>query len=149
MKKFNSDLLLVYELSHTYRDALIKDFEDNYDLPGSLNKTHLKTLLYIKFEKNPKMSLISSRMGLEKGSFTPVAQKLLELGYITKNKTDKDRRKSILLLTEKGLAAADEYEKAHIDFLEHKFSQLDDEEIKKLHESMGNLLALTQKLMES
>lgn len=149
MKKFNSDLLLVYELSHTYRDALIKDFEDNYDLPGNLNKTHLRTLLYIKFEKNPKMSLISSRMGLEKGSFTPVAQKLLELGYITKNKTDKDRRKSILLLSEKGLAAANEYEKAHIEFLEQKFSQLDEEESQKLHESLENLLTLTRKLIES
>ncbi|HPQ46674.1 MAG TPA: MarR family transcriptional regulator [Clostridia bacterium] len=148
MKKFNSDLLLVYELSHTYRDALIKDFEDNYDLPGNLNKTHLKTLLYIKFEKNPKMSLISSRMGLEKGSFTPVAQKLLELGYITKNKTDRDRRKSILLLTEKGKKAAEEYEKAHLEFLEQKFSQLSDEESAKLHDSLETVLVFTRKLLE-
>lgn len=149
MKKFDSDLLLVYELSHTYRDAFIKEFEDSYDLPGNLNKTHLRTLLYIKFEKNPKMSLISGRMGLEKGSFTPVAQKLLELGYLTKNKTDKDRRKSILLLTEKGKAAAVEYEKAHLEFLNEKFSQLDEEERLNFHTSLENVITISRKLLDS
>lgn len=148
MKKNNTDLLLVYELSHTYRDAFIKDFEDSYDLPAKLNKTHLRTLLYIKFEKNPKMSLISGKMGLEKGSFTPVAQKLMELGYITKNKTDRDRRKSILLLTEKGKKAADEYEKAHLDFMNEKFSKLGDDEQHELRSVLEKLMAYSKKLME-
>lgn len=149
MKKFDSDLLLVYELSHTYRDAFIKEFEDSYDLPGNLNKTHLRTLLYIKFEESPKMSLISGQMGLEKGSFTPVAQKLMELGYITKNKTDRDRRKSILLLTEKGKKAAKEYEKAHLEFLEIKLSSLSDEERDELNTSLETVVKLARKLTEA
>ena len=146
MKKFDSDLMLVYELSHKYRDAFIKDFEDNYETPEFLNKTHLRTLLYIKFEKKPKMSLISGKMGLEKGSFTPVAQKLIELGYITKNKTDKDRRKSILMLTEKGRKTAAEYEKAHLEYIGEKLSSLNEEEINELMAAVESVIRISGKL---
>jgi DNA-binding MarR family transcriptional regulator len=146
MKKFNSDLMLVYELSHKYRDTFIKDFEDNYETPEYLNKTHLRTLLYIKFEQNPKMSLISGKMGLEKGSFTPVAQKLIELGYITKNKTDKDKRKSILLLTEKGKRTANEYEKAHLEYLEEKLSVLEEDDRKSLMDAFETILEINGRL---
>lgn len=146
MKKLDSDLMLVYELSHKYRDTFIKDFEDNYETPEYLNKTHLRTLLYIKFEEKPKMSLISGKMGLEKGSFTPVAQKLIELGYITKNKTDKDKRKSILLLTEKGKKTANEYEKAHLEYLEEKLSALEPDERNSLMNALETVLDITGKL---
>jgi len=149
MKKLKTDLLLIYELSHTYRDAFIKEFEDNYEVPDNLNKTHLRTLMYINFEEKPKMSLISGKMGLEKGSFTPVAQKLMELGYITKNKTDRDRRKSILLLTDKGKKAVDAYENAHIEFLEEKMSELSDTEQSELQSSLKIVLEFSKKLLEN
>jgi len=119
MKKLKTDLLLIYELSHTYRDAFIKEFEDNYEVPDNLNKTHLRTLMYINFEEKPKMSLISGKMGLEKGSFTPVAQKLMELGYITKNKT------------------------------EEKMSELSDTEQSELQSSLKIVLEFSKKLLEN
>ncbi len=145
MSKQKYNLNLIFELSHIYRDVFVRDFLADYPAPEGLNRTHLRTLLYIMFADNPKMSEISGNMGLEKGSFTPVAQKLLTLGYISKSKTDKDRRKSILNLTEKGLNLTQEYYNAHAKYIYDKLDLLGDEQ-EKYMELLESLLAMTRKM---
>ncbi|MBN2558162.1 MAG: MarR family transcriptional regulator [Clostridia bacterium] len=147
MNKTNTDLTKIFELSHTYRDVFIRNFEIAYPAPEGLNKTHLRTLMYIRFANNPKMSEISGNMGLEKGSFTPVAQKLLDLGYIRKDKTEKDKRKSILNLTEKGKRLTDEFGKAHEKYIKEKLDLLTPDEVKYLFSSMDTVLHIVKKLI--
>lgn len=144
----SAGLRKLYELSHVYRDFFIKDFESGFDIPDELNKTHVRTLMYIRFADMPKMSEISGNMGLEKGSFTPVAQKLYELGYIKKNKTEKDRRKSLLELTEKGKALTDDFAKEHRDYLNKKLASLDKETAKQLTDSFEFILKTLKNIAE-
>lgn len=145
MSKAKFNLNLIFEFSHIYRDVFVRDFLADYPTPEGLNRTHLRTLLYIMFADNPKMSEISGNMGLEKGSFTPVAQKLLTLGYISKSKTDKDRRKSILNLTEKGTKLTQEYYNAHAKYIYDKLEILGDEQ-EKYMELLETLLTMTRKM---
>lgn len=141
----NNKLNQIFELSHIYRDVFVRDFLTDYPAPDGLNKTHLRTMLFIMFADNPKMSQISGNMGLEKGSFTPVAQKLLALGYISKSKTDKDRRKSILNLTEKGVKLTTEYYTAHAKYINEKLDLLGKDREKYL-DLLSELLEMTKKL---
>ena len=145
MIKINNDLNLIFELSYTYRDVFVRNFLSGYPAPEGLNRTHLRTLLFIMFADKPKMSEISGNMGLEKGSFTPVAQKLLNLGYIEKSKTDLDRRKSILSLTEKGKKLTLEYSKAHADYIQGKLDLLGNEK-EDFMEALTVVLEKTKKL---
>lgn len=145
MSKPKNNLNVIFELSHIYRDVFVRDFLADYPTPEGLNRTHLRTLLFIMFADNPKMSEISGNMGLEKGSFTPVAQKLLALGYISKSKTDKDRRKSILNLTDKGTELTLEYYAAHEKYINDKLALLGDERDKYL-ETLEVLLGMTKKM---
>lgn len=144
----SAGLKRLFELSHVYRDFFIKDFESEFNIPEELNKTHVRTLMYIKFANMPKMSEISGNMGLEKGSFTPVAQKLYSLNYIKKNKTDKDRRKSLLELTEKGKSLTEDFAKAHKDYLNKKLESLDSDTQKQLTDSFDFILKTIKSLDE-
>ena len=146
MSKQKYNLNLIFELSHIYRDVFVRDFLADYPTPDGLNRTHLRTLLYIMFADNPKMSEISGNMGLEKGSFTPVAQKLLALGYISKSKTDKDRRKSILNLTDKGTVLTKEYYNAHAKYIYDKLELLGDDQDKYM-ELLEKMLEMTKKMV--
>lgn len=146
MSKQNNRLNLIFELSHIYRDVFVRDFLADYPTPEGLNRTHLRTILFIMFADNPKMSEISGTMGLEKGSFTPVAQKLLALGYISKSKTDKDRRKSILNLTEKGEKLAEEYYTAHAKYINEKLDSLGNDRDKYMN-TLETLVELTKRMI--
>jgi len=146
MSKQNNRLNLIFELSHIYRDVFVRDFLADYPTLDSLNKTHLRTMLFIMFANNPKMSEISGNMGLEKGSFTPVAQKLLALGYISKSKTDKDRRKSILNLTEKGTKLTEEYYAAHAKYINGKLDLLGSDR-EKFMDTLETMLELTKRMI--
>ncbi|MDX1357469.1 MAG: MarR family transcriptional regulator [Clostridia bacterium] len=145
MSKQKYNLNLIFELSHIFRDVFVRDFLADYPAPEGLNRTHLRTMLFILFANNPKMSEISGNMGLEKGSFTPVAQKLLNLGYISKSKTDKDRRKSILNLTDKGKQLTTEYYNAHAKYIYDKLELLGDDQ-EKYMELLASFLELTKKM---
>ncbi len=145
MLKAINNINSVFELSHIYRDVFVRNFLADYPTPEGLNRTHLSTMLYIMFADNPKMSEISGNMGLEKGSFTPVAQKLLALGYIKKSKTEKDRRKSILNLSEKGEKLTKEYYAAHAKYINEKLSLLGDDRDKYM-ESLLFILDMTKKM---
>ena len=145
MSKQKYNLNLIFELSHIFRNVFVRDFLADYPTPEGLNRTHLRTMLFILFANNPKMSEISGNMGLEKGSFTPVAQKLLNLGYISKSKTDKDRRKSILNLTEKGKQLTTEYYNAHAKYIYDKLELLGDDQ-EKYMELLASFLELTKKM---
>ena len=145
MSKQNNKLNLIFELSHVYRDVFVRDFLADYPTPDSLNRTHLRTMLFIMFANNPKMSEISGNMGLEKGSFTPVAQKLLALGYISKSKTDKDRRKSILNLTEKGTKLTEVYYAAHAKYMNEKLDLLGSDREKYMN-TLETMLEMTKRM---
>ena len=80
-------------------------FEDNSttlsDLKG-INTPHIHAVIYLKLNGPSAMSTVARFLGLEKGSFTPIANRLLEWGFVTRELDDKDHRRFLLQLTDSG-----------------------------------------------
>jgi|GEM_PF-5590345 len=72
-----------------------------------LNKSHILTLITLHARGSGSMTEIGRRVGLVKGAFSPLADRLLQLGYIEKTTAPADRRKVILALTARGEAYAE------------------------------------------
>lgn len=103
--------------------ALFHDFEGTgMDLP--INRTQAKVLMIVEKLQGATMTHLSHMAGLEKGSFTAVADRLIAIGFVERGRDPKDRRKIILQLTEEGRSVAHKIiakVEAHID---KKVSQL-------------------------
>lgn len=67
-----------------------------------LNKTQIKTLFFLENHPGTPMSHISTKMNLEKGSFTSVVDALIEKGFVVRERDKQDRRKVLLSLTGEG-----------------------------------------------
>ncbi|ONI44448.1 hypothetical protein AN640_05535 [Candidatus Epulonipiscium fishelsonii] len=110
-----------------------------------LKETHFKTLMFIKFNPNSTMSQISKKMQLEKGGFTPIVNKLLVSNFIEKITGEDDKRKSYLVLTEKGLSFTEQIKNEHSNYLENKLKNLSVSEQKLFHSVVEVLITLCQK----
>ncbi len=85
--------------------ALFHDFDGpGLDLP--INHTQGKVLMIVEKLQGATMTQLSHMAGLEKGSFTAVADKLIATGFVERGRDPRDRRKIILRLTEEGRSVA-------------------------------------------
>ncbi len=146
MKTNNDDIFKsIIELQHTIMSAFYKRFLDNLDIPDQMNQTHIRTLHYLAIKGSTPMHKVSKRISLEKGSFTPVAKKLIELGYIVRIKDANDKRISFLELTDAGKKLTDGIHKLHSQYVEEKTKVLTGEEKELLISGMNTLTALMKK----
>ena len=99
---------------------LAEDFKPKVDI--RLKKIEFKTLMEIKFSEGNSMSYYCEKVSLENGSFTYLADKLEKKGFIERIYDKADRRKKVLVLTEKGRAVTDEI---HRQFEKHLMGKLD------------------------
>jgi DNA-binding MarR family transcriptional regulator len=81
-----------------------KVFRDFHPATGSLelNRTHMKALMVIYLENDPYMTMVCRHMNMEKGSLTPVIDRLLRMNLVERGSDPGDRRKVNLHLTELG-----------------------------------------------
>ena len=125
----NTDKTLyeIFTLHYIINKVFFKNFECQYPLKD-MNFTHVKTLITLSFEQPCAMSVVSEKMGLEKGSFSPVAHHLIKLGYIKKTQDTNDKRVYYLELTKKGREFSDKVVADHLKYIEkevNNFSELD------------------------
>jgi DNA-binding MarR family transcriptional regulator len=118
----------ILELRSIIEKAYFKAFEESSDYPPNLNHTHVKTMMFLKFEGEKPMSAVSNKLNMEKGSFTPVANHLIELGYIEKIPDMKDKRVFNLRLVECGEALTNEIITKHNAFVKLMLEHLTEEE---------------------
>lgn len=91
-------------------------------IDASINKTQEKVIVLIKLNENNNMGEISKFIGIEKGSFTTLTDNLIKKGLVERVRSNKDKRKIRLKLTEKG----DEIAEKIIDVMEmHLDKKLD------------------------
>jgi MarR family transcriptional regulator, organic hydroperoxide resistance regulator len=69
-----------------------------------INMTHVRTLVFLRLNGAAPMSTAARWLNLEKGSFTPVARRLMEAGLVESVVDEKDRRRTLLRLTVEGTA---------------------------------------------
>jgi DNA-binding MarR family transcriptional regulator len=118
--------------------------------PGSgeldLNKTHLKALMIIYIENNPYMTKVCHHMNMEKGSLTPVIDKLIEMNLVKRIRNPKDRRKVNLHLTDVGMSLVQAHlHRAHRHILQ-KLKHLPQEDIRRFKNALLDLHEITLKL---
>lgn len=137
----------IFNLKFHIENIFFKAYEDSLDLPVKLNHTHFKTMIILHFEGERPMSDISSKLSLEKGSFTPVANLLIKLGYIGKRQSQTDRRVYNIFLTEKGETFASKFIETHYKYMESKLSELSGEDQDAVSSAVDTLNTLLEKLV--
>jgi len=118
--------------------------------PGSgeldLNKTHLKTLMIIHIENNPHMTKVCHHMNMEKGSLTPVVDRLIEMKLVERKRNSQDRRKVNLHLSELGMSLVQAHlHRAHRHILQ-KMKHLPQQEVERFKNALLDLHEITLKL---
>ena len=71
---------------------------------ADMNMTHLRTLVLLRMNGATPMSVAARWLNLEKGSFTPVARRLLSAGLVEFVTDEADHRRTLLRLTPEGKA---------------------------------------------
>jgi DNA-binding MarR family transcriptional regulator len=145
MKEFNGfkDIL---ELRYIIENAYFRAFEESVDFPANLNHTHVKAMIFLNFQGEQPMSAVSMKLNLEKGSFTPVANHLLELGYIARILDPKDKRVYNLRLLESGKLITNEIIEKHNIFANKMLEHLTEDEKKNYFEAIGLVNELTLRM---
>lgn len=118
----------IMQLKGALEDVLFKDFIHNYALPEGLNSTHIMTLMSLLMVSPIQMSDLSKKLNLEKGSFTPVANKLIKKGLIKKERSDVDLRVYEISLTDQGKEIAMNFGSAHMRYTKGLLDQLEDKD---------------------
>lgn len=132
----DSTIKQIFDLRFDVEYLFFKKFLTIYPSPDGINPTHIQTLMVLRFMGPSPMSSISQHLILEKGSFTPVANKLIQLGFVAKERSTLDKRIYHLSLTNKGLALANDYADAHHNFIKSVLGQLSDEKRAELLKSV-------------
>jgi DNA-binding MarR family transcriptional regulator len=142
----DENLKSIFQLRSNLENVFFRHFENQVDFPKKLNHTHFKTMIILSFEGELPMSEVSHKLSLEKGSFTPVANTLIKLGFIIKRQSPDDRRIYTISLTPEGLKFAEKYKSDHMHFIRDRLKRLSDAEREAYLSSVRTLNALMDKI---
>ena len=129
----------IFDLHRYIISIFIKDFEEIFEIPEGLNFTHLKAMLILRFHGNLTMSDLSRMLVIAKGSFTPVAAKLIERGYIRKEQVAEDKRVYNLVLTDTGTELTSRFKDEHWAFMTELLDHLPPEQRSDYFEHINRL----------
>lgn len=85
------------------------------------------------------MSVIAKKMGITPGSLTTAVNGLVNKKYVTRHRSDQDRRVVFLKLTEKGIRAYEHHGEYHRKMTEAVIKKLDENEIPVLIKTLDGL----------
>gem|GEM_PF-6869802 len=127
--------------------SLFGTFKPNID--ENLKKNEVKLLVEMNFHPNHPLKYYVEAIGMEFGSFTYLSDRLIEKGFVYKTQSEKDKRVSILSLTEKGEEIALEVCKQFQDHILLKVEALDQESQDKFNLAIDLLEETYEKVKES
>ncbi len=140
------DLLPIFRLKRDISEIYFKAFFHNHEFQEGMNPTLMQTLIYLEFMGSSSMTRISQILQLEKGSFTPVAKRLVDMGYVVKSRNEKDKRIFELSLTPRGKALVKEFKREHGDYIHRSLSAISEEEKKEYFSLIEELNRMNRKL---
>ena len=121
--------------SHILRKHIMTGF--SRDIGNQrLNSTHYRTLVHLSHAGPSCMHDAGHAAGLEAGSFTPVADRLIEEGLAARMSDPEDRRRSLLALTPAGKDYVLEIKARVLERFEEKLSVIGDEHLAELAGAM-------------
>lgn len=125
-----NDKYIIYFISKT-KKKMVKFIEKKLKEKGleGLIPSHgnVLTALY-QNDGMLTMKEIANRIGKDKSTVTPLVEKLLKLGYVEKEKSQKDKRVTYIRLTEKGMQIESKYNEISRDVRDTAYRNFSDEE---------------------
>ena len=115
------ELLDVLNVLPQMMGTLMGDFQSSVE---EINETQQRVLLLLSETDDVTMTMVSHMMNMEKGSMTPVIDKLITLGFLEREQNPEDRRKYILMLTENGIQVSEKLTDEINVHMKKKFSVL-------------------------
>lgn len=85
------------------------------------------------------MSVVAKKLGITAGSLTTSVNSLVNKKYVTRQRSDEDRRVVFLKLTDKGKRAYEHHREYHSQMTEAVISRLDEKEVPVLIKSLTGL----------
>ena len=130
---------------HGLKKVLMADFRPNL---GNLrlNMSQGRTLMALDHDGPSAMSRLGRTVGLEAGSFTAVADALVEAGLAEKSRDRNDRRRWLLGLTPGGREAAVLLRSEMERHMDRRLGALDPGERTELDGALRTLRAVNEKL---
>ena len=105
------------------------------DIPN--NDMHIIEAVGLSGENT--MSVVAKKLGITAGSLTTSVNSLVNKKYVTRQRSDEDRRVVFLKLTDKGKRAYEHHREYHSQMTEAVISRLDEEEVPVLIKSLTGL----------
>lgn len=128
-----NDKYIVYFISRT-KANMIKFIENKLKISGlnDLVPTH-GNILTALYESNGKLTMkeIAKKIGKDKSTVTSLVNRLIGLGYIEKEKCDKDKRVTYIKLTDKARNIEDKFNNISSQVKETAYSNFTEDEKKE------------------
>lgn len=124
---------LFNEILKLEEDAIITDeFKDITN-----NDMHIIEAVGLSGENT--MSVVAKKLGITAGSLTTSVNSLVNKKYVTRQRSEEDRRVVFLKLTEKGKRAYEHHREYHRQMTEAVISRLDENEVPVLIKTLAGL----------
>jgi len=106
----------------------------------------MRVLFMLKKYKEKTMSDMAGEMEISRPNLTPIIDRLITEGYAERKEGQKDRRKLLISLTEKGWGYLGELEDKVKEQTRQKLENLTEEDLDVLNEASTKILEILKKL---
>ena len=134
----NLYLLLLSLNRHIFNPTVLTK---KFNVPHS----HIKVLFYLIHHGPISISKMAKELCISKPNMTPVIDKLVEEGLVTRDYDPTDRRVILIQATPKAIEVLKEGKEYIKEVIKEKLSPLSDEDISNLSSSLDSLLAVIKK----
>ena len=134
----NLYLLLLSLNRHIFNPTVLTK---KFNVPHS----HIKVLFYLIHHGPISISKMAKELCISKPNMTPVIDKLVEDGLVTRDYNPTDRRVILIQATPKAIEVLKEGKEYIKEVIKEKLSPLSDEDISNLSSSLDSLLAVIKK----
>lgn len=124
-------------LSNTFNSILrVEERMITNRLTQGLTITEIHTLVAIgMYERNP-MNVAAARLGVTLATLTTAVNKLVDKGFVARERAEDDRRKVLVFLTKKGRMAHRAHDLFHKEMIKEALSGLNEQEEQVLTEAL-------------
>lgn len=127
---FEDNKELMSKLDESFREirSIINTYWGKYSISG-LGITHARMMTHLSENGPTKASHIADRLYITCGAVTGLSDRLLELGFVTREKDIHDRRVVLLKLSEDGEKHVEQIKAVRKNLMIHLFEGLTSEEM--------------------
>ena len=129
-------------------NTLVHLFNEIWELEGEaviteeykdITNNDMHIIEAIGLDGDSTMSMVAKKMRITAGSLTTSINSLVKKGYVTRKRSDKDRRVVHIMLTEKGEKAYFHHRDFHIQMVSCATENMDDQEIQRLNRQIHEM----------